>query len=223
MFVWNEKKRRWFLAAAEYSRFYQGLAAALEPYLQENDRIIDMGCGLGLLSQVLYRKERMIIGYDRDAAVIRLAKEVGEGPQFVCQTLEQTAASGIACETLIACQFGSGENDYDQLFKISAARYILIKNRHKSHCRIGAHRDTCRELMSYLKERGRSFHNFDLELRFDQPLAAAEIDDFCLEYGIDRSSIRLFGRDPVLVEKPKQMTVFIVAGEKSKGEKHEDI
>jgi trans-aconitate methyltransferase len=68
------------------------LIAILAP--QEGEEILDLGCGTGMLTAEIAARGCRVVGIDRDAGMIALAKKAHPGLSFVQQDAENITISG---------------------------------------------------------------------------------------------------------------------------------
>ena len=69
-FIWTKQRIDWYLDASRYGDFHQRLADTIRPYLLPQDRLCDMGCGLGGLDLALTPMVNHITCVDTDEAVL---------------------------------------------------------------------------------------------------------------------------------------------------------
>lgn len=76
-FPWDAAQAAWFLDASAYTGFHEKLAAVIRPYLHKTDKVLDMGCGLGLLDIALHQSVASITAIDvNENAIGHLAARV---------------------------------------------------------------------------------------------------------------------------------------------------
>lgn len=69
-FEWSEKRIQWYLDASRYGDFHRRLADVIAPYLLPEDRLCDLGCGLGRLALQLAPRVGHITCVDINERVI---------------------------------------------------------------------------------------------------------------------------------------------------------
>ena len=77
LFDWSYEKIEYFAAASEYTGFHKKLAKYILPHLSQEDDLIDVGCGLGLIDFELASEVNSITAIDENSKVIEsLAEQV---------------------------------------------------------------------------------------------------------------------------------------------------
>lgn len=70
LFDWTYEKIEYFITASEYTEFHKKLAKFIVPYLDKDDNLIDVGCGLGRIDLEIADKVKTITAIDENAKVI---------------------------------------------------------------------------------------------------------------------------------------------------------
>ena len=102
MWSWTRQSVAWYARAAEQSSYYADLARAMQPFINPDWALADMGCGLGFLSLELAGLAARIEAFDTDPLALR-------------ELERRVAARGIAnihprLEDAMACTaFGGGK------------------------------------------------------------------------------------------------------------------
>lgn len=126
---WNEDRIRWYKAAVSYSNFPKLLASEIAQSLNKNEKIIELGCGLGYISEELYKMGFDIKGYDIDSLAINEAKKRSGLDIFHEADCTRTIPNG---DTLIAIFFGHFKDKEYLSNVLNATRHklIIISNLH---------------------------------------------------------------------------------------------
>ena len=82
----NKLKRKWYRF---FSCWMYGLLSGFShiklPYEWNiGDKLLDIGCGIGLQTKLLQKKGLKITGIDRSYQAIKLANEINDGEEFIC-------------------------------------------------------------------------------------------------------------------------------------------
>ncbi|MEG1500784.1 MAG: class I SAM-dependent methyltransferase, partial [Clostridiales bacterium] len=110
MTFWNEKSLVWYKQAAEYCNFHQQLAQKIMPYLDFEDQICDLGCGLGYLSLALAQHGYQVTAVDNDGRALDMLRQSidssDQGNIKILQADSDTLAEDQVWDVLILCFFG---------------------------------------------------------------------------------------------------------------------
>ena len=132
MFRWTEESIDWWKRAVPYSNYYKCLAGELRKYIDERERVFDIGCGLGNVSLELCPFVRRITGYDIDDTVLKeFEKEVRRRSiDNIDISIEKwECCPDHSCDTVIACSFGIMEDDLHQFLRIARKQVIVVRGR----------------------------------------------------------------------------------------------
>lgn len=72
---WDDEKIKWYERASVSTDFHQKLASELEKHISKDERITELGCGLGYVSEILMKEGYDIISYDNDSKAIDMTKK----------------------------------------------------------------------------------------------------------------------------------------------------
>ena len=71
---WDEERIRWYVKASNETEFHIRLASFLESFLSKNEEILEVGCGLGYVAEILKNDGFNIIATDNDGKAIEEAR-----------------------------------------------------------------------------------------------------------------------------------------------------
>lgn len=71
---WNERKIEWYERASAFSSYHRLLSLEIEKEIEKEERIIELGCGLGYAAEYLYNDGYTIVASDIDEHVLERAK-----------------------------------------------------------------------------------------------------------------------------------------------------
>ena len=74
---WDRERIDWYMRAASRTDFHRHLATAIESHLKKDERILELGCGLGYVSRILADDGYAIKATDRDEEAILAAASMG--------------------------------------------------------------------------------------------------------------------------------------------------
>ena len=75
LITWNEQSIGKFIEASEYTAYHKNLAAKIIPYLDKNDTMLDVGCGLGRLDLELSQHVAEILAVDVSESAIKALQQ----------------------------------------------------------------------------------------------------------------------------------------------------
>ena len=56
---WDDEKIKWYERASVSTDFHQKLASELEKHISKDERITELGCGLGYVSEILMQEAKL--------------------------------------------------------------------------------------------------------------------------------------------------------------------
>lgn len=79
-------KRKWyrFFVCRMFGLLSGFLHINLPLEAEAGDKLLDIGCGIGLQTKLLQKKGVQITGIDSSACAIEMAKEISDGEEFIC-------------------------------------------------------------------------------------------------------------------------------------------
>ena len=216
-FTWSERRINWYLDASGQCDFHQRLAREILPFLRTEDRVCDMGCGLGRLDLELAPHVAEITCVDTDAAVLeRLAADA--------------AARGIRNLRVRQCDAGQLQGQFDVVVMAffgtppSLMFSCLARARRKLIRVMSISRGPAAASVSQaLETAGYPFALRRCTLSFGQPLASVEDAAAFVRVSAPESTgqtVRSFLRDhlvpgrssqfPWELPKEKELGIFVV-------------
>ncbi len=211
---WNEDRMRWYERASELSCFHDHLAEMIENDIKDGITA-EAGCGLGYLSEKLYRSGCNITAYDIDSTVLERARErsgLNIFRECDCYDIKDP------CDYLIALFFGriTEGNNLEKLMRCVRRRLIYIIGGHS------ARHGTDDNVKDFLESRNINYSRSSIDLDFSQPLIdKADADRFLSEYysGKEKEEkkkrIRPYGKYgyDYILDNPKKMTIYRIEKE----------
>lgn len=208
---WSDDKIRWYFEASQESSFHQELTNLLIPYVQKEDEIVELGCGLGYITNKLNHLGYSAIGYDIDQKAIDFASSQF-GPYYkVLDCLETVPLSDVC----LAIFFGHFR-ELDFLNKVleSTKRIIIVSNLHnqfktKNHI----------ELTNLFTKLGLNFEQFKGEIPFHQPFSSYSDALSFIEAYYPNDKVKVannlkMSSDGYLLENNKNFIITIIEGRK---------
>lgn len=167
---WNEDRIKWYKAAVSYSNFPKLLASEIAPNLDKNEKIIELGCGLGYINEELYNMGFDIKGYDIDPLAINEAKSRSGLDIFYETDCTKTIPNG---DTLIAIFFGHfKDREYlNNVLNATKHKLIIISNLHTG---LNFETKKVSDIEGNLKELKLHYTTDTLTLPFPQPFNSFE-------------------------------------------------
>ncbi len=226
-YFWTEERVNWYLTASSQSSFHRRLAEYLRPYLRPEDRVADLGCGLGRLDLELAPFVAHITCVDRDPGVLGLLEWEAEARgldnlSLLCRDPEELEDQ---FDTVVMCFFGTSLSLMLRCAALARRRLIRIMNAAPTpaHMSAEARQETPDEVANVLERAGLPFRLLRLRLDFGQPLRSREEGlHFLLDYHPDflpAQCQRILDRDarptgdprfPLYLPKEKELGIFVV-------------
>jgi SAM-dependent methyltransferase len=188
MLDWNEQTIEWYSRAVGASSFYSCLARQVRPYLNENDSLFDIGCGLGFLSTGLapFVKKVTAVDINENAidALLRRCLEKGiSNVEAVCADWNAWRPEK-RCQVLVMSFFSGLLDNLEKLINLTERYLISILHweQHSHSFNIAPYLDSqprkCWESVESvepeLKQRGIPFMLKMVEGEFGQPFTTLE-------------------------------------------------
>lgn len=191
-FSWSQASLEWYRRASQQTGFHASLARLILPWINPEEQVLDLGCGLALLELELLRqwpalrpgcKPPQIIAVDRDRAALArlraLADAYGVAGQLTicCQPAETWSQ---AADTVILSFFGggpAGQRDCLPYIELARRQYLRLFNQSRgSHfaprpTQLSHQHRQGDQWQAAIAERGLSGRLHRLQLEFGQPLA----------------------------------------------------
>lgn len=236
MFQWTEESIDWWKRAVKCNDYYEVLSKKLSHMIGEQEKVYDIGCGLGYLSMELHSYVGNITGFDIDQRVLddfkrELEKRKIGNVQVSNERWEDLPPN--SCDTLLACSFGILEEHFEQFLKLAGRQVIIIrgkKARPEELLPQGASiKADCDE--EFLKKHHIVYRKETVMADFGQPLKSMEeAERFVTFYGMDqKKSIDQFLEKNLYTEEGKggkyflpnhkEMVIFVIDKEENQSEK----
>ncbi len=126
---WDDERIKWYREAAERTVFHSSLASELETFLKKDERILEIGCGLGYVSEILKKHGYDIKATDIEEAAITEAERRSSLDIF--SILD--ADTPLPCsDTLLMIFFGRiRENGNLERYLSNTGRIIYVLSEHR--------------------------------------------------------------------------------------------
>lgn len=232
-FVWTKQRIDWYLDASRYGGFHQRLADTIRPYLLPQDRLCDLGCGLGRLDLVLAPAVRHITCVDTDETVLASLRQEAKanGIANLSALCADVRDMRDVFDVAIMAFFGHPPGMMMDCLRLTSRALIRIANVHANGASLqpGGHskkRETARDIAALLDGAGRKYRLLLDTFEFGQPLRSQEdAADFlrCNTPAIPEEELRAFlaetlvatGRAdfPFYLPGKKELGIFIIDAE----------
>ena len=180
-FSWNKEGVGWFLDASKQTGFHARLAQCLVPYLEPDDTLCDLGCGLGQLDLELAPYISKLTAVDTDARVIEMLRReaASRGMRNLDARCEDAATMGGSFDVVLMSFFGRSGAEADRFEKLCRRKVIRIVNAaNRGNLYPGGYRsiqkDTIPIVKSELEARGRAYTLAVETIEFGQPLRSRQ-------------------------------------------------
>ena len=169
---WTERSIGWFTRASAACDYHRQLVTAIEKHLRPDDRIVELGCGLGYETQILHDDGYDITAYDKAPEAIREAEKRTGLDIFHCSDADDVKDKA---DVLLCINFGhlETEDDFRRLSAHSSGRVVYVISRHNGHGQ-DTRPDRTEQVRSILDRCGVPFVEEELNLEFNQPLVSLE-------------------------------------------------
>lgn len=236
MFRWTEESIRWWQRARAYTNHYKEMAELVLPYLEKDETLFDIGCGLGYIDIELAPCVKQIKAFDIEEKVLRELKkevEIHKRTNISVSNENWLKLPDQSCDSLLACSFGSMEEYLEDFLRIAGKQVLILKrNRSKFSQKYykGKPVYSVAGCESYLKENKIPFEKVSVYSDFGQPLESLEeAEAFVLFHRINGNEpIKEYleqhlepGRYgyPYYLSNRKEMSLFIISKENLLDEK----
>jgi ubiquinone/menaquinone biosynthesis C-methylase UbiE len=234
IFEWTDEKIEFFEQASKYTGFHKKLAALIRPYINGDDELIDVGCGLGLIDFEIAADVKSITAIDEHPAVVARMKERVK-TRGATNIFPKVADAGMvtsgAWDTVLLSFFGAPDDSLKAVIRGARNRVIVLMHAADadlSHSLVAAKqkRPCVADMERFFQAEGCVCHSRAAALDFGQPLKSKEeaLRFFeCYSSGQDAETRRtradfLMGRlvetgdavYPYFLPKPKQVAIFII-------------
>jgi SAM-dependent methyltransferase len=229
-YIWTKQGIRWFKDASNYTGYHKNLADKITPYLNKEDTLCDVGCGLGCLDIFLASKVSQITAIDSNAEVIKeLKKSVREKDIHNINAVCADAENASAAHDIFLMSFFGHCDEIKKYFKYCRKKLIYITNlSNKSNFYPKIYRSIDKPSISIIKkvlnEEQISYELFTDSIEFGQPFRSEEdARDFVLHNAPDakldeveqflKNRAQNTGRRdfPIYIPNKKQIEIFIIS------------
>ena len=171
---WDEERIRWYDAAASYSSFHRALADDIEKLIGKRESVLELGCGLGYVAEILCRDGYAIEATDNDEIALRSARKRTDMPIYSALDGDGSLPHSDA---LLMIYFGRiAEKDSLERLLGSTGHIIYVLSHHKGQDTVRRIRQSNVEATeAYLRNKEVSYTRTDVMHDFPQPLR--DMDD----------------------------------------------
>lgn len=215
---WTSQKIAWYVRASQCSDFHERLACEIANLIPKDKSILEVGCGLGYITEALNRKGYDVFGIDNDEEAIKRARKLHEGPPKRSGSkelfaLEDYRTSHRKANVVLAVFCGRiDEEGLGAFEKLADERVVYIVSQHKSN---SLRHDRTAGIRTYLEENGYRFTFKELTMHFDQPFESLEEASHFLELQHGNAKLPVKKNEgpykdqyPYLFENEKRMSLF---------------
>ncbi|MDR0886031.1 MAG: class I SAM-dependent methyltransferase [Clostridiales Family XIII bacterium] len=238
-FEWTDEKIEQYIRASKYTEFHKNLAARIHPFLNESDRILDIGCGTGCIDIALSPWVKSITAFDIDDRAIDYFKEEikkSDMHNITAYTRDFSQMSTIDCDVALLCYFGA---THDELLEIiHAARRQTIVVMHSAGATTKPSKisrkvkhTSATQMHQFLSAMDLDYDFVDTRLEFGQPLRSKEeaihffegyLQHFTHEERAQKIQVQLEELEkiddkqyPYFYSRMKDISIFIIRGSAS--------
>ena len=172
---WNERKIEWYERASLFSDFHTLLSREIESLINKDESILELGSGLGYVSDILAKDGYNISSYDIDERVIERAKERSGLDIYHTADYKDLNIKGDVVLTIFFGRLWSDDN-LSSLLSRAKKRLISIHSLHTGQNDTIKSRKTpgLEESLSFLKDKGLEAKGKEITIPFPQPLSSLE-------------------------------------------------
>lgn len=183
MFTWTTRSIQFYKQAAAMSNYHQILKNKMMPFISEDDHVLDVGCGLGLLSLQLAEISKEVTAFDRDEDALNILaaniKRQAITNIFVQQGDWNEMVRKPKWDVVVASFFGKMTDEMDKLLQICKKKVIVITSKGSSPNFLpgkgkGVHKELVGAEIEQLKETFNIVHCEEMKIEFGQPFETME-------------------------------------------------
>ena len=222
---WDARRIEWYRRAAGRSHYHRALAEALKKLLHKDERILELGCGLGYATELLAKDGFMITGTDADGEAIAEARR--RSGMDIFRTLDALSSPLPESDVLLLLLFGRiAEERNLESYLGSTGRMVYAVSEHRGQ------RDDLRKkggeperTEAYLRSiDGITFSAIPFCASFDQPLRSMDEAEEYIEamYGREKTPLYMEyiredhdGEYPYIFPNMKHLTIFGIEKEEA--------
>lgn len=215
---WTPQKIDWYVRASKCSDFHEKLACEIAGMVPREKSVLEVGCGLGYITDRLAKMGYDVFGIDNDEKAIKRARELHEGLPRQSGSkglfaLEDYRTSHRRADVVLAVFCGRiDEEGLGAFERLANERVVYIVSQHKSN---SLRHNRTSGIYAYLEENGYRFTLKELTMHFDQPFESREEATRFLElqHGDGNLPVKKnegAGKDqyPYVFENEKKMSLF---------------
>ena len=219
---WDEERIRWYNAASQDTSFHRALTAILKEHLSRNEMILELGCGLGYVAEILSHDGYRIKATDNDENAIIEAQRRSHLDIF---SVMDAGNPLPCCDTLLMLFFGRlAEEDSLGRYMENARRLIYVISEHRGQSNdLRKKAGEPERTIAYLNGQGGiRFSHIQFEEDFSQPLSSREeaIRYITRMYGVENAGkyLRYLTRTDTgyMLPNRKHASIFIIEKEEMK-------
>jgi SAM-dependent methyltransferase len=178
LFEWTEDIINYFVDASRYTGFHERLAHLVLPYLDGEDEVLDIGCGLGLLDFALSEGVKSITAVDEDPAVInhmRMDVDMRGTRNVFPRVGRLSDLAGETWDVALLSFFGTPGDELREAMAMARRKVLVISHgedtdRGDSMVKPNAKRVFSTEVEAFFKAEGIYYRKHTARLNFGQPL-----------------------------------------------------
>lgn len=131
-FSWSKRNINWFITAEKYSTLYSKVLYILQPYLEDTNTAIDIGCGIGSFTIELAKKSINVTAFDRSPLIIEtvnMRKKQYNLDNINAYCMPFEFLSNNMKYDLVLMSYMTGlikENNLDKIMSLSNSYIVLI-------------------------------------------------------------------------------------------------
>ncbi len=129
---WDNERIRWYRDASSSTVFHRLLANEIERHVNKNESILELGCGLGYVAEILARDGYRITATDNDRAAI--CEAVSRSGLSIYSLLDASCIPDKA-DVILMIFFGRiTENDNLDRYLEAGRKIIYAVSEHRGQC-----------------------------------------------------------------------------------------
>ena len=210
---WNERRIEWYERASSLCDFQPLLSEEIKALIPKDESILEFGCGLGYVSEILSRSGYDISAFDIDERVIKRARKRSGLDIFHTSDYKTSDAFG---DTVLLVFFGRLwlEDNLNTILSHAKKRIVSIHSLHRGQNNNLKSRNTptLSESISYFREKGFSVEGKELSIPFPQPLRSMEEAELFIKENYPKMEPSLYF--PYIKETDDKNYPFILFNEK---------
>ena len=227
-FAWHEVGIKWFINASNYTDFHKILAKKINSYLRMEDKLCDVGCGLGRIDLELAPYVNELTAVDINESVIKLIKrdaEVMKHDNLRAICCDATSLSETFDVLLLSFYGMSNIINYLKLCRRRLIRIVKVSNSSNLYPQKFWHssRSTASTFQDDMLTKGIQFHVERTTIEFGQPLCSWQDAEQYVLYNAPNAThkeIETFLNDklietgkedfPFYLPNPKELAIIII-------------